>query len=138
MTPQRLEELRLAAERATPGQWSRSGSRSKVERADSHSVTAVVDGKEIVIATVWYDPRTHEGFHDACFIALFNPATALELVEVLAEVRGALEAMVDAEVDYMTRNLLGDPEKQHNVIRARQALSAFLLREGNQEDRSGE
>jgi len=37
--------------------------------------------------------------------------------------RGPLEAMIEAEVDYMTLNHLGDPEKQHNVIWARAALA---------------
>jgi hypothetical protein len=35
----------------------------------------------------------------------------------------ALKAMVDAEVDYMMINNLGDPEQQHNVKRARAAIA---------------
>ena len=47
---------------------------------------------------------------------------ALEAENV--RLRGALEAMVKQEVDYMTINNLGDPEQQHNIIRARAALKA--------------
>ena len=34
-----------------------------------------------------------------------------------------LKAFVEQEVEYMTKNNLGDPEKQHNVIRAREILA---------------
>jgi hypothetical protein len=37
--------------------------------------------------------------------------------------REALQIMVDEEVDYMTRNNLGDPEKQHTIRVARSALT---------------
>jgi hypothetical protein len=35
----------------------------------------------------------------------------------------ALQAMVDEQVEYMTINHLGDPEKQHNIKRARAAIA---------------
>lgn len=41
------------------------------------------------------------------------------------ELADTLQDMVNSEVEYMTRNHLGDPEKQHNVIRARAALAAY-------------
>jgi hypothetical protein len=41
----------------------------------------------------------------------------------------ALEAMVEEKVDYMTRNKLGDPEKQHTVKVARAAL-ALIPKDG--------
>lgn len=43
-------------------------------------------------------------------------AAAPELLEVL-------EVFLAHEVDYMTRNCLGDPEKQHRVIQARAAIA---------------
>ena len=47
----------------------------------------------------------------------------------LVEAREIIEAFVEQEVDYMTSNYLGDPEKQHNVKRAR----AWLAASGKQE-----
>lgn len=44
--------------------------------------------------------------------------------ERLAEAAEIIQAFIDQEVDYMTRNLLGDPEKQHNVIWGRRWLAA--------------
>jgi len=41
----------------------------------------------------------------------------------IEQLRAALTAMVDAEVDYMMINDLGDPEMQHNVKIARAALA---------------
>lgn len=88
--------LREAVEKATPGEWFRSGCRAKVGRADTHSVVATVDGKEIIIASVWYNPKTHDGFHDAVLMALANPAKIKELLsdhDALAEqVKGLTEA----------------------------------------------
>lgn len=40
----------------------------------------------------------------------------------IEELEAALTAMVDEQVDYMTINNLGDPEKQHNIKWARKAL----------------
>ena len=40
----------------------------------------------------------------------------------VAQREAALAMMIEAEVDYMERNNLGDPEKQHRVIVARAAL----------------
>jgi len=40
----------------------------------------------------------------------------------VAKLKAALTTMIEAEVDYMDRNNLGDPEKQHRVIVARAAL----------------
>ncbi len=40
-----------------------------------------------------------------------------------ARLRDALTALVDEYCDYMTINHLGDPEKQHNIKRARAALT---------------
>lgn len=45
-------------------------------------------------------------------------------VEEVKRLREALQNMVDAEVEYMKINNLGDPEKQHNIITARAALEA--------------
>jgi len=41
----------------------------------------------------------------------------------IERLREALQMMVDEEVDYMTRNNLGDPEKQHTIRVARSALT---------------
>lgn len=46
------------------------------------------------------------------------------LKEQVARLTEALECMVAEQVDYMTINKLGDPEKQHSVKAARAALSA--------------
>lgn len=59
----------MADTKHTPGPWYRSGCRRKIADMDNHSIVATVDGKEIVIASVWYDPVTHEGFHDANLMA---------------------------------------------------------------------
>lgn len=40
----------------------------------------------------------------------------------VAELRRVIRAFVDSEVEYMTVNNLGDPEKQHNVKWARRVL----------------
>jgi ribosomal protein L29 len=39
--------------------------------------------------------------------------------EVIGELQETLQAMVNEQVEYMTINHLGDPEKQHNIKRAR-------------------
>lgn len=76
----------------TPGPWFLSGVRQKVGGADTHSVVATVDGKEIIIASVWYDPRTHEGFHDAKLMA-----STLDLVGALLTLWLATSCGTDAE-----------------------------------------
>ena len=51
---------------------------------------------------------------------------AQALTALLAEnerLREALTAMVDDQVEYMTINKLGDPEKQHVIRAARAALN---------------
>lgn len=45
------------------------------------------------------------------------------VVRTLNELQSTLKAMVDEQVEYMTINHLGDPEKQHNIKRARIALA---------------
>jgi hypothetical protein len=45
------------------------------------------------------------------------------LIAAAPELLEALQAMVDAEVDYMTINNLGDPEQQHNVKWARAIIA---------------
>ena len=47
----------------------------------------------------------------------------LNLIAAAPEMAEALEAMVDEACDYMQINKLGDPEKQHNIRRARAALA---------------
>ena len=42
--------------------------------------------------------------------------------ECVERYRSALQQMVDEKVDYMRRNNLGDPEKTHTIICARDAL----------------
>ena len=42
----------------------------------------------------------------------------------IAELEAALTVMVNHEVDYMLRNLLGDPEKQQRIIESRRALKS--------------
>lgn len=39
-----------------------------------------------------------------------------------SKMRQALEAMVSEKVDYMIRNNLGNPEKEHTIITSREAL----------------
>lgn len=97
----------------TPGPWCRSGMRQKVGGADTHSVVATVDGKEIIIASVWYDPTTHEGFHDARLIA-----SAPDLLD-------ALKACAQWIVDLGESGDAGfwDGEKTLEVIAARAAIA---------------
>lgn len=104
-----LTSLRAAAEKATPGPWFRSGARQKVAGSDTHSIMATsAAGKEEAIASVWYDPKTHLGFHDAAFIALANPATVLELLDLLTasqaragELEGAIRwALGEGDSDF--------------------------------------
>lgn len=54
-------------------------------------------------------------------------AILAERVRVLEE---ALRNIVAHEVDYMTRNHLGDPEKQSYIIQARAALAQPQQKEG--------
>jgi len=44
---------------------------------DTHSVVATCDGKDTIIASVWYDPKTHDGFHDAGLMAASKELYAL-------------------------------------------------------------
>ena len=76
----------------TPGPWFRSGMRQKVGGADTHSVIATVDGKEIIVASVWYDRETHEGFRDANLIA-----AAPDLLEACLSAENWLESWASAE-----------------------------------------
>jgi len=65
---------------------------------------------------------THPGAEP--LVSLFDAAQAL--TALLAEnerLREALTAMVDDQVEYMTINKLGDPEKQHVIRAARAALN---------------
>ena len=55
-------------------------------------------------------------------------AILAERVRVLEE---ALRNIVAHEVDYMTRNHLGDPEKQSYIIQARAALAQPQQKEGS-------
>ena len=57
---------------------------------------------------------------DATFNTMLARTEAAERERDAA--RAALRMMVDHEVDYMTINNLGDPEKQHRIIVARRAL----------------
>lgn len=47
---------------------------------------------------------------------------------VARELAETLQSMVDEQVEYMTINNLGDPERQHNIKRARAALAAIRAR----------
>jgi hypothetical protein len=49
--------------------------------------------------------------------------------EVIGELQETLQAMVDEQVEYMTINHLGDPEKQHNIRRARVVLALLTERD---------
>lgn len=40
-----------------------------------------------------------------------------------------IEAMIDAECDYMLRNCLGDPEKQHNIKWGRAVIERVEAKE---------
>jgi hypothetical protein len=55
--------------------------------------------------------------------AFHSPSFDREIVEALLKRACDLEELVSSmvleQVDYMTRNKLGDPEKQHNIRRAR-------------------
>jgi hypothetical protein len=51
--------------------------------------------------------------------------TALPADDRVAKLVEALQLFIDQEVDYMTRNNLGDPEKQHSVRVGRAAIAAW-------------
>jgi hypothetical protein len=53
----------------------------------------------------------------------YTAALLVSLADEVVRLREALTAMVDEQVDYMTINKLGDPEKQHNIKLARRALA---------------
>lgn len=52
-----------------------------------------------------------------------NAAFIVKAVNCHDELVECLQAFIAQEVEYMTINHLGDPEKQHNVIRGRAILS---------------
>lgn len=92
--PRDDQNSRAIAMAATGGEWLRSGVRRKIEGSDTHSIIAEdagKDGKGEIIASVWYNPKTHEGFSDAAFIAHFNPVRVLSMLEEIERLRGALE-----------------------------------------------
>lgn len=80
-TEQEWAELKEAANRATPGPWSLSGCRCKMNRQVWHSIDRYIEAekRDENIALVGYNPRTGLGLSDAKFIALANPATILAL-----------------------------------------------------------
>jgi hypothetical protein len=47
-----------------------------------------------------------------------------ELEAEVARLREALQEIVDEKCDYMLINWLGDPETQHSIKRAREALNS--------------
>ena len=81
LTAEELDRLEALAKAATLGPWQMSGVRTKLadpnfKNAQAHSVGP--DSNGIILAL--YDPKTHEGFTDAKFIAAFDPPTALRLI----------------------------------------------------------
>ena len=46
-------------------------------------------------------------------------------IEAVAELRRALEYMIEEKADYMRINKLGDPETQFTIKRARAAILAY-------------
>lgn len=82
----------------TAGPWFPSGVRQKVGGADTHSVVATIDGKEIIIASVWYNPRTHEGFHDARLISA-APDLLAAAKEALDFISATFENLTTGEIE---------------------------------------
>jgi hypothetical protein len=142
-----MSELRGLLEKATPGPWARGAWYGKCSKP-SHGVnnhtgrngpdpckydftfeagTAISSSVEnIYIASVDLDGLTEPDA--ALIVAAVNALPTLldDLAAAQGEIerlREALQIMVDEQVDYMTRNKLGDPEKQHTIRVARSALT---------------
>lgn len=52
-----------------------------------------------------------------------NGKANAQMIAAAPDLYQALEEMVNEQVDYMTRNALGDPEKQFSIKLARAALA---------------
>ena len=86
-------ELKLAAEKATPGPWQRSGVRQKL---DADCIMVGPDGFKIAAVPIG-GPEDHAGaFCDAGFIALANPQTILSLLDQLSAAQEEIERLKGA------------------------------------------
>ena len=79
---------------------------------------------------IWYTADPSE--MNAAITAWNTRPREAELEAALEEAKGALEVFIADEVDYMTRNKLGDPEKQHRVILGRSALTRIRAAKGGE------
>lgn len=75
--------------------------------------------------TVWrYTASSQEVVRsDGVLIARDVPPEFGQMVEAVPELIKVLTAMVEAEIDYMAINNLGDGEQQHNVKWARRVIA---------------
>ena len=69
-----IADIMLWAEKTTKGSWMISGVRRKINKEEYHSIFVDNGSKQENIAIVWYDPKTHIGYHDANYIAAANPS----------------------------------------------------------------
>lgn len=86
-----LEELKRAAEAATPGLWVVWSSPYEHMGAQLRSADGTVEG--VALAEFY---RSANGFKNAEFARIANPATILALISRLEEAEKALEPMADA------------------------------------------
>lgn len=95
-----LKELREAISRATPGPWSRNGTRQKWSLGyggllDSHTVGP--DDWKGWIALIPYSEQSHaEDYANARYIALANPAAVSALIDRIEELEATLAALSPA------------------------------------------
>ncbi len=93
----------------TPGKWNAICDPPKTKLSRMALVTTPSDGRAIDAT------GSGNNYAEDCANARLISA-APELLEVV-------KAFVEQEVDYMTRNKLGDPEQQHNVKWARAVIA---------------
>ena len=103
MTPDNLEELRKAAEKATPGVWFSDSDRG--DQFDAYAVYAenvgypgntasICDTHNAGAVTIEQEdgrPWDETGRRNMAFIALANPQTILAMIGEIERLRGALQ-----------------------------------------------
>ena len=93
----------------TPGPWQISGVRGRPSTLSDNAAFHSVGPDGDAVAAVWYDPKTHVGWHDARLIA-----AAPDLLEALQEVVPMLEAALMFH---------GEPEQGSVGYKARAAIA---------------
>lgn len=109
----------MSESKHTPGPWKWYYDITDpygLQGADGKSILRAVDGT--VYSEYSSDPAT---------IEISSPEDA-RLIAAAPELLEVLQSFVQQEVEYMTINNLGDPEKQHNVKWARAVIAKAGVR----------